>query len=232
MKFIVQAALAASAVASAVPASAAFVDLSPYVNSNVRGYSSGEDYPVGQTTIGGITFNIASLPNNGAGIVQLDSTRSVNIAVNQTGVDTVYLIINSAFGDYGRQSGSLTFNGPNAPGVTGTLVQGFTIRDHFAGSGNNVAVNAFATANYNGGNRFDVYRYDVSALGGSLNSILFARNGNENANGLPFIAGITTAFEGRVTAAVPEPATWAMMIAGFGLVGGAMRRRSTKIAFA
>lgn len=29
----------------------------------------------------------------------------------------------------------------------------------------------------------------------------------------------------RVTA-VPEPATWAMMIAGFGLVGGAMRRRA------
>lgn len=27
------------------------------------------------------------------------------------------------------------------------------------------------------------------------------------------------------SAAVPEPATWAMMIAGFGLVGGAMRRR-------
>lgn len=27
--------------------------------------------------------------------------------------------------------------------------------------------------------------------------------------------------------AVPEPATWAMMIAGFGLVGGAMRRRQT-----
>lgn len=33
--------------------------------------------------------------------------------------------------------------------------------------------------------------------------------------------------------AVPEPATWAMMIAGFGLVGGAMRRRaSTKAVFA
>ena len=26
---------------------------------------------------------------------------------------------------------------------------------------------------------------------------------------------------------VPEPATWAMMIAGFGLIGGAMRRRAT-----
>jgi hypothetical protein len=34
-------------------------------------------------------------------------------------------------------------------------------------------------------------------------------------------------------AAVPEPATWAMMIGGFGMVGGAMRRRrvSTKVSF-
>nr|WP_207790211.1 esterase-like activity of phytase family protein [Polymorphobacter arshaanensis] len=29
--------------------------------------------------------------------------------------------------------------------------------------------------------------------------------------------------------AVPEPATWSMMIAGFGLVGGAMRRRATRV---
>jgi hypothetical protein len=29
--------------------------------------------------------------------------------------------------------------------------------------------------------------------------------------------------------AVPEPATWAMMIGGFGLVGGAMRRRSAAV---
>lgn len=29
----------------------------------------------------------------------------------------------------------------------------------------------------------------------------------------------------QVTGAVPEPATWAMMIGGFGLVGGAVRRR-------
>jgi hypothetical protein len=35
-----------------------------------------------------------------------------------------------------------------------------------------------------------------------------------------------------VVAAVPEPASWAMMIAGFGLVGGAMRRRASKAAFA
>jgi PEP-CTERM motif len=31
---------------------------------------------------------------------------------------------------------------------------------------------------------------------------------------------------------VPEPASWALMIAGFGLVGGAMRRRVVKISYA
>lgn len=45
--------------------------------------------------------------------------------------------------------------------------------------------------------------------------------------------GVSTNFEvSEATAAVPEPATWAMMIAGFGLVGGAMRRRKTSVAFA
>ena len=34
------------------------------------------------------------------------------------------------------------------------------------------------------------------------------------------------AFAANATPVVPEPATWAMMIAGFGLVGGAMRRRA------
>ncbi|SFP99758.1 PEPxxWA-CTERM sorting domain-containing protein [Sphingomonas rubra] len=33
-----------------------------------------------------------------------------------------------------------------------------------------------------------------------------------------------------VTAAVPEPATWALMLVGFGLVGGAMRRRNSKVS--
>lgn len=34
------------------------------------------------------------------------------------------------------------------------------------------------------------------------------------------------------TSAVPEPATWGMMVLGFGLVGGAIRRRSTRAGFA
>lgn len=36
----------------------------------------------------------------------------------------------------------------------------------------------------------------------------------------------------QISAAVPEPATWGMMIVGFGLMGGALRRRKTTVAFA
>lgn len=41
-------------------------------------------------------------------------------------------------------------------------------------------------------------------------------------------------FTNTATAAVPEPATWAAMLLGFGLVGAGMRsrRRSTKVTFA
>ena len=45
---------------------------------------------------------------------------------------------------------------------------------------------------------------------------------NGNNQGLPGLSHL--AFFGNA-GAVPEPASWAMMIGGFGLVGGAMRRR-------
>lgn len=41
-----------------------------------------------------------------------------------------------------------------------------------------------------------------------------------------------TGFTFRVSSAVPEPATWAMMIAGFGLVGASVRRDRTRATVA
>lgn len=49
---------------------------------------------------------------------------------------------------------------------------------------------------------------------------LWPRNGLGNNNQITDFAP-----ENRTLASVPEPATWAMMVAGFGLLGGALRTR-------
>jgi len=50
------------------------------------------------------------------------------------------------------------------------------------------------------------------------------------------LAKSTLAIDGAVLPppdpGVPEPATWAMMLGGFGLVGSAMRRRQSRVSFA
>jgi hypothetical protein len=69
----------------------------------------------------------------------------------------------------------------------------------------------------------------------------FAREANTPANGHPGGSGFSrwgtwiaeVSWGNNALAAVPEPATWAMMIAGFGMVGFSMRRaRKLNISFA
>jgi hypothetical protein len=55
---------------------------------------------------------------------------------------------------------------------------------------------------------------------------------NLSTNALTYANTSTSLIYRQFATAVPEPATWGMMILGFGLVGGLMRRRSTKVAFA
>ncbi len=55
---------------------------------------------------------------------------------------------------------------------------------------------------------------------------LSASGTDYNYNDIGFVFANTRT---EVTAAVPEPATWMLMIAGFGLVGAAMRRRGERL---
>jgi hypothetical protein len=52
----------------------------------------------------------------------------------------------------------------------------------------------------------------------------------------PTVAGLASisdfAPDNATVAAVPEPASWAMMLGGFGIVGGALRRRRLSLRFA
>lgn len=84
-------------------------------------------------------------------------------------------------------------------------------------------------------------RYHLAfTLGGASNQNFFYREGSTPIYSTPGFTGVdgTSAYSttnavaprirligSAVTTAVPEPATWAMMIAGFAVVGGTMRRQ-------
>lgn len=67
-----------------------------------------------------------------------------------------------------------------------------------------------------------------TAVGSAVN--LFVTNDTRyrlNAGGLS--TGFVTASSSAVAAAVPEPATWALMLLGFGAIGVSMRRRTSAL---
>lgn len=86
----------------------------------------------------------------------------------------------------------------------------------------NLLMNVDAITTVGGDTSFDgVFAIDETARQYSA----FGLNGTDSL-------GLITTFSNEQTNAVPEPATWATMLLGFGLIGGAMRaRRRTKVNF-
>ena len=87
-----------------------------------------------------------------------------------------------------------------------------------------------------GANLFSRTSFDI------LDSDAFVQNGrdfytiNLNTGALTRVGTLDRTLFGIAVAAVPEPASWAMMLVGFGVVGGTMRRRrpatATRVRFA
>jgi hypothetical protein len=75
----------------------------------------------------------------------------------------------------------------------------------------------------NGDQSFSQYVQFAATAGESIRSVTF--------NNIPAVDAFEVA---NFTAVVPEPATWAMMLVGFGMVGAATRyrRRATKVVYA
>ena len=125
---------------------------------------------------------------------------------------------------------SLTVNFASAVGAAGL----FTI-DYFGADGfNNVLrLSAFTGANGSGtllgsvdGAQFNFqsnnrYFMGVVSTSNDIGSIVFTRLSDTSGD----ILGVDNIVSGTLNGGVPEPASWAMLIAGFGLTGAAMRRR-------
>ena len=79
------------------------------------------------------------------------------------------------------------------------------------------------------GKGFTTYSIDYTA-NSALTTISFVESLNTSGgNNDPMIDGVIFSTLGN---GVPEPATWAMMIGGMGMIGATLRRRSVKVAFA
>jgi len=198
------------------------VDLSGIINSDLTTYSSGGNYPIpGPITIGGIGFQLTKGSNGhtwvAGGGASVGTPMSYSVTgLNLASVDTMYAIINSGFGVCGTSVGSIGASTLGSSASFG-LVEGQNVRDHYNDGYCNSATDAIATADYTGGIRFDVYRFDLSALTNKgtipIAGLDFATLG-KGGGGEPFLAAVTFTTAAPPVGTIPEPSTWTLLVLG------------------
>jgi hypothetical protein len=87
----------------------------------------------------------------------------------------------------------------------------------------NGATEVFTTIIFGGGVNTSFRYFGLDGVGPITSVIL-------NASSFSDFVSVAEISSGIGTAVIPEPATWAMMILGFGLVGFAARRRTAALA--
>jgi len=131
------------------------------------------------------------------------------------------------------------FTFSHAAGSTGTVSFDWTFDGSIdpCCSGLNFYVNDVLVANLAGGYWGDIYKWDANVVSGTFSIGVNAGDvlsfGAFSADGCCNASLSTITNFNAPAGAVPEPASWAMMVGGFGLVGGALRnRRKVAIRFA
>ncbi len=134
----------------------------------------------------------------------------------------------NAGSDPGVSAAAYTSSTFGAPGASTQLFVIDTDLDVLARQNNNGGVlTTVGSLGFDLGSRtsFDILNADAFAFNGNT---LYRVNLNSGA--LTNLGRTDRALFGIAVAAVPEPATWAMMLIGFGAVGFSMRRRKVRYA--
>jgi len=220
------------------------VDLAPYVN---QGFANGGWFIDGgqfQADLPGVThgnqgspipFDVANVPDavnggnlnfwfgndDGSHTNLFGPTGSVTVAINATNVNAVYVLADNVFGNYGADEFEVTFHGTHGD-ITVPYIGGFDTRDYNTPNCATTGCTPFFNNTWytdGGGIVLDTRAFGLATTFG-LNAITFTQV--HPTDGM-ILAGITLG-------TAPEPASWALMICGFGLAGAALRRRQRAFA--
>jgi len=193
-------------------------------------------------------FVIASLLTCAAMAVQPAQAALVSSGVNCSASD-IGLVADASFGCVGFFEGNLASSATSQDQTDALALLGLALPNAFASSIEKVAGSPWiSTTSLN----FDTMLYGTTYIG-----IHFGNIPNPAGKGKPLANNITAFYRfdagdgidilslgfesgsnatiyatGTATPPIPEPATWAMMMAGLGFAGMVMRRRATKVQFA
>ncbi len=193
----------------------------PDLNTDISTWTDGGRYNTifpGLQTFNGVPFALAVDNEH-----HLAYMGNLSIPVNVYGVTRAYSIINSAYGSYGTNVGSMEFFGTGGAYYKVDLVEGYNVRDHYYGGYNNTidnvtAVSAFGGERYRARLDMQIYNLPTIFATNTLESIQFNYMG-QGGGGNPFLAAVTVE-----ATAVPIPA--ALWLFGSGLAGlVGLRRR-------
>lgn len=246
----------AAAVLAAVAASAASADIVvPGANGTRSGGSNnffpfsltagvsqryqqlyaGTEFGTAPVTLYGLKFRQATDGGTqGAAFAATIPSIKLNLSTAATSVSTASL----TFADNVGSDNATVFDGALALSSTATPIAPYTGTQPF-----DIVVTfttPFAYDPTKGDLLLDVFNFsggvttlfDFISGGSTAISRVVGPQGNVGATSAFFQqrAGLVTSFTTTAPGAVPEPAAWALMIAGFGLVGVAARRRRIAIA--
>ncbi len=235
------------ALTTTVPAMAAAtfttVDLSPAANRSWVGDWGVASFPTGAQTYNGTPFVI---PGDALGAryasvygtVPGSASGTFSIAVNIAHATTAYSLINTIWGQAQRGLIYIKFVGADGSSEQFNLLGGSDVRDFnnfaYTNTINDADAPAITTANAvtvdSGQHRLDEQTFSLAPqfLTDNIVSVVVTDNGADGFSRAA-LSGLTF---GSADGTVPEPASWVLMLGGFGVVGATLRRRqgATRVA--